>query len=74
MISLEERVENLEKELAALKEGNLQRDIQVTNLMTSLTSLLKFTQSPKERVTFGTQKVKEEDIGKILGGLKSKTF
>ena len=74
MISLEERIENLEKELAALKEGNLQRDIQVTNLMTSLTSLLKFTQSPKERVTFGSQKATEEGIGKILGGLKPKTF
>jgi len=70
---LEGRIENLEKELAALKESNLQRDIQITNLMTSISGLLRMGQS-KERVTFGSQRCKEEDIGKILGGLKPKTF
>lgn len=85
--SLEEKIENLEKEvarykdsvdrnekeIALIKESNLQRDIQITNLMTSITGLLRMGQS-KERVTFGSVKCKEQDISRVIGELKPKTF
>lgn len=65
---LEEKIACLQKDVEELRASNIQRDVQITNLMTTITNLLR--SSPKERVTFATMKCKEDEISRVMGGLK----
>jgi hypothetical protein len=76
-MNMEERLDALEKEMVQIKETNIQRDIQISNLVTALSGILTRPQQPqqREKVTFGSPiKCSEENIGKIIGGIKPGTF